>query len=89
MLFFSNFKPQNLVSSSLQMTYFSFVKCSNFSPNGPQFFGKQANKQLPAVGTQREVKENGGLDGRAVSSISSNVGDVVERQGNELGKALH
>lgn len=32
---------------------------------------------------------NGGWDGRPVSSISSNVGDVVERRGNELGKALH
>lgn len=28
-------------------------------------------------------------DGQAVSSISSNVCDVVERQGNELGKALN
>lgn len=65
------------------------MKYSNFSPNKPQFFGKQTNKQRPAVGMQREGKENGGWDGRTVSSISSNVGDVVERQGNELGKALH
>lgn len=30
-----------------------------------------------------------GEDGQAVSSISSNVCDVVERRGNELGKALN
>lgn len=67
------------------------AKYSNALPKGLQFIGKQKKKtplHFLLWEMQREVKENGGLEGRAASSISSNMGDVVERQGNELGKAL-